>query len=211
LPPATQEAAPDQDIIDKLKEGATTEAFEMLVNRFDERIFRLCFSILRDTGLAEDAAQDSLVRIWRALPRFDGRARLSTWIYTITRNRALTARGRRRELSLPEDAGAGQDLEREDESAARLDPVAPAAADEDQSVLLRRYVDALPERFRRAMLLYYFEDQNIEEVAAMLGAEPATVKTWLHRGRALLTEGLRAAGLADPALWLEEEHDIAHG
>ncbi|MFO1468382.1 MAG: sigma factor [Steroidobacteraceae bacterium] len=67
MTPAASGVTPDQDIIDELRGGDRTAAFRKLVERFDERIFRLCCSILRDHALAEDAAQESLMRIWRMI------------------------------------------------------------------------------------------------------------------------------------------------
>ena len=64
-------------------------------------------------------------------------------------------------------------------------------------------VDELPERYRSALTLYYYEERAVGEVAQMLGVPEGTIKTNLHRARALLLERLRALGLADPAQWLE--------
>jgi len=75
------------------------------MERYEQKVYRLCCSILRNPDQAEDAAQESLVRVRRALPRYDSRASLSTSIYTITRNRCLTAIERRRDLESLSDAG----------------------------------------------------------------------------------------------------------
>ena len=67
-----------------------TEAFELAISAYGDRMLGLAFSILRDRAEAEDAVQDVMVRIWRALPQFRGDSAISTWIYTVTRNRCLT-------------------------------------------------------------------------------------------------------------------------
>ena len=197
-----QQAAPvvaeahDQDIVDLLRGGAVEAAFERLVGRYERKVYRLCCSLLRDPDQAEDAAQESLVRVWKALPRYDQRASLSTWIYTITRNRCLTAIERRRDLDSLTDPAVEHAVE-------AVQAVAPEG-DQDHLAILRELVEALPERYRRALTLFYYEERSVGEVAGMLGLPEGTIKTNLHRARAMLLERVRSLGLADPRFWLEE-------
>jgi RNA polymerase sigma-70 factor (ECF subfamily) len=192
------EAAQDGDIVALLQSGAVEPAFQLTLARYQDKVYRLCCALLRDPSAAEDAAQESLVRIWKAIGGYDGRASLSTWIYTITRNRCLTAIERRRELaSLSDDAIAA-------EAEAQAQTLG-AADDEPQqgAALLRELVDLLPERYRRTLTLFYYQDRSVSEVARMLGMPEGTVKTNLSRARAALAEQLRRRGLSDPGLWLE--------
>jgi RNA polymerase sigma-70 factor (ECF subfamily) len=189
----------DRDIVDLIAGGAAEQAFACLLDRYESKVYRLCCSVLRDPDQAADAAQDSLVRIWKALPRYDERASLSTWIYTITRNRCLTAIERRRDLASLSDEAVAAEAEAREGGHADGD----SADDEDRSGLLRELVAALPERYRKPLVLYYFEERAISEVAEMLGATEGAVKTWLHRARALLLERVQAAGLGDAGYWLE--------
>ena len=187
---------PDQDIVELLRGGAVATAFERLVSRYEHKVFRLCCSVLRDPDQAQDAAQESLLRIWKALPKYDQRASLSTWIYTITRNRCLTAIERRRSQESLADPAVELEVEGVQASLPERD--------EDQAAILRGLVEELPERYRNALTLYYYEDHAVGEVAQMLGVPEGTIKTNLHRARALLLERIRTLGLADPALWLEK-------
>lgn len=187
----------DRDILGLLAEGRHEPAFALVLERYERKVFRLCVALLRDPEQAADAAQESLVRIWQALGRFDARAALSTWIYTITRNRCLSAIERRRDHESLSDEVVASEAEAH---AADRDGPEP----DDRGALLRDYVATLPERYRRPLVLYYFEDRAVDEVAALLGVAENTVKTWLHRARAMLQERLAAAGLGDPTLWLEE-------
>ncbi len=103
--PRPRTAAQDRDIVALLQTGALEAAFQRTLARYQDKVYRLCCTLLRDPTAAEDAAQESLVRIWKAMGSYDGRASLSTWIYAITRNRCLSALARRRELaSLSDDA-----------------------------------------------------------------------------------------------------------
>jgi RNA polymerase sigma-70 factor (ECF subfamily) len=188
--------ARDQDIVELLRGGALEAAFERVVDRYERKVFRLCCSLLRDPDQAEDAAQESLVRVWKALAKYDQRASLSTWIYTITRNRCLTAIARRRDLDSLSDPA----VEHEAEAAQAIGPV----PEQDHLAVLRELVEALPERFRRVLTLFYYEERSVTEVALMLGLPEGTVKTNLHRARAAVAERLRALGLGDPQFWLEK-------
>jgi RNA polymerase sigma-70 factor, ECF subfamily len=190
--------AKDSDIVALLQSGALQPAFLLTLARYQDKVYRLCCALLRDPTAAEDAAQESLVRIWKAIGSYDQRASLSTWIYAITRNRCLTAIERRRELASLSD----QAVEAEAEAQRELQGGAGGEPD-DASELLRELVDGLPERYRRALTLFYYEERSVSEVASMLGMPEGTVKTTLFRARAALTEQLRRRGLANPRHWLE--------
>lgn len=192
----------DRDIVALVARGEVEPAFALLLDRYERKVYRLCCSVLRDPDQAADAAQESLVRIWKALGRYDDRASLSTWIYTITRNRCLTVIERRRDLaSLSDEAVAAEAEAHIGEAGAGAHGPADG---EDRSALLQELVAGLPERYRKPLVLYYFEECAIAEVAAMLGATEGAVKTWIHRARALLLERVQASGLGDAGYWLED-------
>jgi RNA polymerase sigma-70 factor (ECF subfamily) len=129
--------------------------------------------MLGNRELAEDAAQEIFVRIWRALPGYRGLASVSTWIYSVARNTCLTAlKGGRRTLSIDE-------------------PKVREAADARQAVLrdesrgpdLPYLVSRLPEKYRQVITLFYMEERSYEEVARLLDLPLGTVKTYLHRAK----------------------------
>jgi RNA polymerase sigma-70 factor (ECF subfamily) len=160
------------------------EAFERLVPAYRRRVFGLAYGILRDRAAAEDLAQEVFVKLWQALPRYDGRAQLSTWIYAITRNAAISAlRTRRRSVSLSDPAVLEE---------VEVVTSTPAVATDDAA--LRRHIEALPDNQRQAITLYYLDERPVSEVAEMMGLPANTVKTHLHRARASL-----AAVLGDAA------------
>ena len=172
----------DDPIVQLIAAGRAEEAFERLVPAYRRRVFGLAYSVLRDRGAAEDLAQEVFVKLWQALPRYDGRAQLSTWIYAITRNAAISAlRGRRRLVSMSDPA-----VFQEAESRGATSDAGPGDA------ALWRLVEALPEKQRQAVILYYQDEQPVDEVAAMMGLPVNTVKTHLHRARASLADALGA-------------------
>jgi RNA polymerase sigma-70 factor (ECF subfamily) len=194
-PAVASAASEDSDVVELLRTDGRERAFALLLPRYERKVYRLCCALLRDPTQAQDAAQESLVRIWKALPGYDGRASLSSWIYAITRNRCLTALERRRAHA------AVSDSEVDVESLAAQ--VVDAQEPEERSAQLRELIDLLPERSRRTLLLFYFEQHSISEVAQRLGCPEGTVKTNLFRARAALAELLKRRGLDDPSHWLE--------
>lgn len=172
----------DEAIIQLARAGRWQEAFENLVPAYRRRVFGLAYGILRDRAAAEDLSQEVFVKVWQALPRYDGRARLSTWIYAITRNAAVSAlRARRRSVSMSDPA-----------VLAEVEDIAATPAAEPADAGLRRQVEALPEKQRLAVTLYYLDERTVDEVAEMMGLPVNTVKTHLHRARASLATALAA-------------------
>jgi RNA polymerase sigma-70 factor, ECF subfamily len=175
----------DEAIIDALAAGRSQAAFEALIAGYRRRVFGLAFSILRDRAGAEDVAQEVFVKLWKTLDTFDGRAKLSTWIYAITRNAAISALRKRRALASLSEPHVLAEAE-----------AATASEDEigsDDSTLWRA-VASLPDAQRHVVTLYYQDERPVDEVAAMLGLPVNTVKTHLHRARARLAIELGAAG-----------------
>jgi RNA polymerase sigma-70 factor, ECF subfamily len=92
-----------------------------------------------------------------------------------------------------------------DEDGAQLEAHAPTTTSDDHddaAALLRKVVNELPERYRRVLTLFYYEDRSVSEVAEMLAMPEGTVKTMLFRARAQLAEELKRRGLHDARLWL---------
>jgi RNA polymerase sigma-70 factor (ECF subfamily) len=150
------------------------EEFERIVRDYQDRIFRLACAILGNPAAAEEAAQEALFRIWKGLPRFRGESSLSTWIYAITRNACLTARGRAgpRMESLEEPAGL-HEAEKLSAAGWQAAPVPDVAA----------LLDSLPAKYREVVALFYMQEKSYDEVANMLGLPVGTVKTYLFRAR----------------------------
>ncbi len=160
-----------------LASGLRTEAFEGLLAGYQDKVFRLCYSMLGDRAQAEDAAQDSFLRVWKAMDRYRGDSAVGTWVFSITRNVCLTAiakRAARRSAPL--------------EEAERATPHAP---DRERDML--RMVAQLPGNYRQVVMLFYMEERSYEEVARMLDIPVGTVKTHLHRARLQLATMLKEA------------------
>jgi RNA polymerase sigma-70 factor, ECF subfamily len=155
------------------------EAIALILHEFRRKVFGLAYSFLRNREAAQDVAQDVFIKVWRALPGFDGRASLSTWIYTITRNTSLSALRAQRPQSSLSDPDVMDAVDATD--------AAPSADTIVDGVSLQRLVDQLPTKQRQVVMLFYMEEQSHEEVAGMLAMPVGTVKTLLHRARARLS------------------------
>ena len=169
----------DARLMELVRQERRDEAIALLLPAFRRRVFGLAYSFLRDREAAEDVTQEVFIKVWRALPRYDGRASMSTWIYTIARNASLSALRSRRPQSSLSDAEVMEAVE-------GVDPAPSADAGVDRAAILR-LVEQLPTRQRQVIMLFYMEEQSHEEVAAMLAMPVGTVKTLLHRARARLS------------------------
>jgi RNA polymerase sigma-70 factor (ECF subfamily) len=179
----------DDEILQWVREGRRDDAIARLLPAYRERVFALCLSLVGNRAAAEDIAQEVFVKIWRALPAFDGRSALSTWIYTITRNAALSAlRSRRASGSLTEPAVLAEVEARSVEaSGAGATDYGAIEADTDAR-RIEGWVARLPEKQRTVVRLFYLRECSVEEVAELSGMPVGTVKTLLHRGRERLRE-----------------------
>jgi len=181
IPSAAMER--DADLLAALKAGDRHAVLEGLMQRYRQKVMHLAVSIVRDPVLAEDLSQTIFVKVWQALPKFDGRAALSTWLYTIARNTCLTAVARERRVVPLEDFAEVADDDGDPmlfgTAQAGVETAGQAAAEYD----VARLLEQLPEPYRRVVVLFYMEDRSCEEVGELLSMPTGTVKALLHRGR----------------------------
>ncbi len=175
----------DADIHARLQAQQYREAFQLLLPRYRDKVFRLSVSMLHNRAHAEDTTQDILLRVWRALPGYGAQAALSTWIYAISRNACLSELRKKRPL-VSIDIG-------DDEFDPEVAALAVADADDSATVSVTQLLDRLPERYRQAVTLFYMEDKSYEQTAASLGLPLGTVKALLHRARKRLIDLTREA------------------
>lgn len=183
--------ASDEELVRRASQGDTA-AFECIMRRYNQKLFRTARSILKRDDEAEDAVQEAYLRAWRELAGFRGEASLSTWLVRITVNEALGRLRRKSAQIIPLDA-AMNTIEPEAESAlmnaehARPDALALRAQLRE---ILESRIDELPNVFRTVFMLRMVEEMTVEEVSAALEIPEATVRTRLFRARSLLREGL---------------------
>jgi RNA polymerase sigma-70 factor (ECF subfamily) len=190
----------DEEVVRRVKAGETG-LFEVVMRRYNQRLYRVARAILRDDGEAEDVTQQAYVNAYRHLDQFAGRATFSTWLTRIAVHEAL-ARARRRGRF--EDTQMAQDLDGETTSALKSsgpDPERQAFAGELRG-LIEAAIDALPEHYRAVFVMRDVEGMSTAESAACLDITEDTAKTRLHRARMLLRETLhRRAGIQSAAAY----------
>jgi len=167
-------------------------AVRTIIKAHNRRLYRLARGILRNDGEAEDVVQETYVRAFTHLKDFRGDSSLSTWLSRIAMNEALGRLRRQRpsvELSsLPQGVLEAQIIQFPLTSAAD-DPEKSMAQREIQHVV-EGAIDELPEPFRIVFITRVLEGMNVEETADILDLKPETVKTRLHRARAMLRDNV---------------------
>ena len=165
---ADVQSSSDAELVRRFQQG-DEQAFAMLVERFQDRIYRLALVWLRDSQNAGDACQEVFLRAYKGLGRFRFRSAPFTWLYRATRNvcselnRQRTAEALKAE---PMDLSGGAEEELRSEQVAQQ---------------VRRMVEQLPERQQQVVLLRVFEDLSVAETAHAMGCRPGTVKALLHK------------------------------
>jgi RNA polymerase sigma-70 factor (ECF subfamily) len=157
-------------------------AVRAFVERFQGRIFGVCYRMLGHREDAEDVAQDVFLRVFRHLHRWDSQRPLNPWLMTIAINRCRSFLQQRARLPSPSEFV---------ETAAATD--APDSADLAEELQLG--LEQLREEYRACFLLFYQEELSCVEIGTMLDCPEGTVKTWLHRARRELAEFLRRRGV----------------
>jgi RNA polymerase sigma-70 factor, ECF subfamily len=162
-------------------------AVRAIMKANNRRLYRLARGILRNDAEAEDVVQETYVRAFTRLDEFRGESSLSTWLSRIAMNEAL-GRLRRRRVGVDRSSLPQHRLEAEIIQfpiSATDDPETSMAQREIREVV-EHAIDELPEPFRLVFITRVLEGVNVEETAAILGLKPETVKTRLHRARAML-------------------------
>src|SRR5262245_20974348 len=187
----------DRDLVDRAKLG-DAQAFGQLVRRHQQRIHRLAVHMLRDRAEAEDVTQETFIRAYQALGRFDGRSEHYTWFYRITVNLSLnTIRARK-----PARSGVDADDPRLDASVAEKagspnsDPRGQASRKQLYMTLCEG-IDGLSETLRTTLILVCIDGRSHEEAAQILGAPEGTIAWRVHEARRKLREFMSARGF-DP-------------
>jgi RNA polymerase sigma-70 factor (ECF subfamily) len=169
------------------------QLFHDLIRPCERSIYFLLYSLLRNEAEAEDAAQETAIKVYLNLDKFRGDAQFRTWVLSIARNEGL---GRLRKAATRREDSLEADT---DEQTGDYTPAiltswreVPLEALERQELgqLLRAAVDALPENYRNVVLLRDIEELDVRETAAALGITEGSVKVRLHRARAMLQREL---------------------
>jgi len=179
----------DLELISRSTHGDHS-AYRELVERYKDAGYRVALQVLRHPTDAEDVLQESFIKAYVYLDSYSSKYRFYTWFSTIGRNVALSHLKARDWIVSPLPDEAVRPLRAAVEESPELVALASSRAD-----IVREAVRVLPERYRRVLVLRYWHDLSYEEIASVTQQSLGAVKTQIHRGKALLGEGLHGVEL----------------
>ncbi|MCC6442575.1 MAG: sigma-70 family RNA polymerase sigma factor [Armatimonadetes bacterium] len=184
----------DDDLIASCLKGDRA-AFNGLVARYQEAVYRLAYRMVGDREESKDIVQDTFVKAYRALGTFRRGASFSSWLLKIASNLCIDHLRQRRNRPLSLDASLEGGWEPLDERPSPEE----SAVQEERVRAVRKAVAGLPDKYRLPLLLRHSHDMSVEEIARMQGQPVGTVKSYLFRAREMVKRALREQGfLEDP-------------
>lgn len=182
------ESWPDEDVIARVMAGEK-ELYEIIMRRYNQRLYRIARAILRQDDEAEDVVQDAYVRAYQHLDQFLGRARFSTWLTKIAVHEAMARAQKKNRMQELDSMNAE---ERETALTAPMASPEHQASTTEMGRLLERAVLCLPEHYRVVLMMRDIEEMSTADTATALELSEENVKIRLHRARLLLREELVA-------------------
>jgi len=186
----SQDPLSDEEVVARVLAGETS-MFEIVMRRYNQRLYRVARAILRNDDEAEDVMQDAYVRAYEHWDQFAGRAKFSTWLTRIAVHEALARqrRGNRYQELEPMSKDDGDPMD--GLASMALTPEEQVSNSEIRS-LLEKAVEELPDAYRTVFVLRDIEEMSTSDTANALEIPEENVKVRLHRARALLRKDLYA-------------------
>ena len=159
-------------LIQRLKDPRTREqAFTLLIQQYQETLYMVIRGILKSHADTDDALQNTFIKAWGAIEGFRGESRLSTWLYSIAHNEAMSLLNKRARTLAPqeEDTGTLNRLEGD-----------PYMDSEETEKMLRQAISQLPDKQRAVFMLRYFKETPYEEMSQMMGTSVGALKASYH-------------------------------
>lgn len=182
----------DQALVERAQQG-DKQAFERLVGKYQRKLGRLLSRFIHDHAEVEDVAQETFIKVYRALPAFRGESAFYTWLYRIGINTAknhLVAKGRRAPTSTEFDADEAESFE---DAEFLHDINTPERLLQSKQIgqTVNTAMEALPEDLRNAIVLREIEGLSYEEIATEMACPIGTVRSRIFRAREAVAEKLR--------------------
>ena len=164
----------DNYYIEKVIAGQTNY-FSYIVERYQDIVFSIALKVLKNREDAEEMAQESFIKAYKSLHTFQGKAKFSTWLYRITYNTCISETRKKKQYFTSTD-----EVQISDEAEEmNLDGI-PA---ENREKYVKAALEKLPEDEYTLVVLYYFEDQSVDEISKVTGLSESNTKVKLHRAR----------------------------
>lgn len=175
----------------KLAQSGDTQAFAEIVELYKDKIFHLAYRMLSNRHEAEDVVQDTFLRVYRNITRYDVNQKFSTWIYRIATNLCID-RLRKRKPNYSLDAEMNDQEGVDGYSMIPSDDRTPESyllVSETQR-MIHEAIESLPAKYKSVMVLRYLQDMSLQEISDVLDMPVTTIKTRVHRGREFLRKKL---------------------
>ena len=182
----------DSELVECAKAGSQT-AFEILISRYADKAYGLCFRLTRNKDDAEEALQDTFVNVFTKLKNFEGKSAFSSWLFRVTANTTLMKLRKRRQYQRTALINDLSESEQEKVQAAKVTAIYEPDNATEHGNLSKALLDAigrLPEEFRAVFLLRDVDGMSTKTVGKILNLSQPAVKSRLHRSRMLLRKKL---------------------
>ncbi|MDN3724808.1 sigma-70 family RNA polymerase sigma factor [Aequorivita sp. SDUM287046] len=167
--------------------GGNHQAFALLIDRYKDLVFTLAIRMLKNREEAEEVSQDTFIKIFKALPKFKGESKLSTWIYKVGYNSCLDrlkkCKNRYVEVSIEDSFGANQ--------LKSVENALEALETAEQQQTIQSCLHQLSGKDSFLLTLFYFDELSLEEISKIVDIAPNTVKVNIHRARKRLATILK--------------------
>lgn len=178
----------DRTLVARFKNGDES-AFAVLVGRYSGKAYQIAYGVLGNREDAEEVAEDTFIRIHRALPNFRGDAEFTTWMYRIALNLARNKYRWNKSREVKAHVSIDAPLEGKDDDDCKIElpdsRIAPdkSAAYNELDARLQSELSKLPEVYRQALVMKNMDDMSYEDIAAALNCKMGTVKSRIARAR----------------------------
>jgi RNA polymerase sigma-70 factor (ECF subfamily) len=167
-----------------------------LVDLYKDKIYHHAYRMLGNKQEAEDVTQDTFLRLFNNLHRYDETQKFSTWIFRICTNLCIDRlRKRKPTYSLDAEVEGGEGNDYYAMMPSNEDTPEKQVIVSETQRSIRKAIEAMPEKYKSIVVLRYLQDLSLQEISDVLDMPVTTIKTRLHRGREFLRKKLEAAGL----------------
>ncbi len=179
----------DDYLVRKSQEG-DARSFEMLVIKYQQRIFNVIFRIVRNRDVVEDLAQDSFINAFRSIKGFRGGSSFYTWLYRIASNVSLNYLAKNKRAVFVDETVLDTADVAERTASADVSPERRTSSNETASAISKA-IESLPEEIKKAVILREYEGLSYEEIAELMDCPVGTVRSRIFRGRGILKSALK--------------------